>query len=155
MLIKKFQSRLECEYIRPAGMLLLSADLASELPGPGLAALALPHWPAHPRGHPGQPGHHARQGHPRQGRPRSDLNSGDTLEAVWKALFNSRVVGFYYLSRDLCLKSRLFASRLEICSSTNQFIFINWQKTKSLSQFFQWWDRTLLFVSYLSNSSKQ
>ena len=84
-------------WLRTAGLLLLSACLPSELPGPGPPSLALPHRPAHPRVEPGQPGHHARQGHPRQGRPSPDLNSGDTLEALWKALINGRVVFFHFV----------------------------------------------------------
>ena len=34
--------------VRSAGVLLLSADIASKLPGPGSASLALPHLAPHP-----------------------------------------------------------------------------------------------------------
>ena len=54
--------------VRSAWVLLLSADIAPELPGPGPASLGLPHPGPHPGVQPGQPLHHARQGHPHQGK---------------------------------------------------------------------------------------
>ena len=54
--------------VRSAGVLLLGVDIPPELPGPGAASLGLPHPGPYPCVQPGQPLHHARQGHPQQGK---------------------------------------------------------------------------------------
>ena len=137
--------------VRSAWVLLLSADIAPELPGPGPASLSLPHPGPHPGVQPGQPLHHARQGHPHQGkinkknkfkktsprltRSRSQLQrfTGGCLESTHQCQ-NSVMTFFFMFGLNyflMDLKSQFFALGLKICSSTNQFIFKIGKKLKA------------------------